>query len=437
MRDYRTYMDRVRLSPMAHLDLMEALETGSPRRSHRRGLWAAGLAACLVLAAAIGWSLWPASDLGAALLPGSADPLPAPSAPSASAPAPEPSSYAQSYDPEALSLLVPALPEGYAFTMEGLVLPDLTGQPCVTVCYAPLAGSTTRDLTAQEMLDLFSASRPEYLALLGWEGFTLTGSCTTLPDGQLFSAAVRGSRGSSSFSLTLFPGQEPLVEEQYEHVPAFDKNGMEVTAYFLREDRDGDGGPEYHYRAHFLYGDMGVSYQSVSPDEGLSQLLLKEVLRVFTGEHGFLAFGALPAPSARAASREVTLEEAASTPMGAFLPTPPRRFTLSRAELTGETDTQCRQLTAGWAHGYDYVEVSLCLFPPHAKLPAPDFEPGDLDTEILSAWGAYVEDDAGDVPGWRYPAFTLHYSCGDSTVAATYTIKGLTPEEVARAIPAA
>ena len=83
------------------------------------------------------------------------------------------------------------------------------------------------------------------------------------------------------------------------------------------------------------------------------------------------------------------------------------------------------------------MEVSLCLFPPHAKLPAPDFEPGDLGTEILSAWGAYVEDDAGDVPGWRYPAFTLHYSCGDSTVAATYTIKGLTPEEVARAIPAA
>ena len=323
MRDYRTYMDRVRLSPMAHLDLMEALETGSPRRSRRRGLRAAGLAACLLLAAAIGWSLRPASDPGAALLPGPADPLPAPST---SAPAPEPSSCAQSYDPEAFSLLVPALPEGYAFTMEGLALPDLTGQPCVTVCYAPLAGSTTRDLTAQELLDLFSASRPDDLALLGCEGFTLTGSCTTLPDGRLFSAAVRGSRGSSSFSLTLFPSQEPLVEEQYEHVPSFDKNGVEVTAYFLHEDRDGDGSPEYHYRAHFLHGDMGGSYQSVSPGEGLSQLLLKEVLRVFTGEHGFLAFGALPAPSAQAAPREVTPEETAATPMGAFLPTPPRRI---------------------------------------------------------------------------------------------------------------
>ena len=53
----------------------------------------------------------------------------------------------------------------------------------------------------------------------------------------------------------------------------------------------------------------------------------------------------------------------------------------------------------------------------------------------LEEWGSYVDDDAGDTPGWRYPSFTLHYPQEDgSTIAVDWRIKGLSPEEAARLV---
>ena len=79
--------------------------------------------------------------------------------------------------------------------------------------------------------------------------------------------------------------------------------------------------------------------------------------------------------------------------------------------------------------------MTVSRYPAHASIPAPDLDPDQISDEALEEWGSYVDDDAGDTPGWRYPSFTLHYPQEDgSTIAVDWRIKGLSPEEAARLV---
>lgn len=83
-------------------------------------------------------------------------------------------------------------------------------------------------------------------------------------------------------------------------------------------------------------------------------------------------------------------------------------------------------LFASWSRGYDYVELSVARFPTSASLPAADLKAGAVTAEALKTFGRYVEDDAGDVPGWRF-----QFTVDAGAASVRYTLKGLSPEEAA------
>ena len=282
MKHYQTYMDRVKLPSIAHLELMEALEQGVPtRRQPRRYTgWAAGLAACAALALFLGTALWwQTGDPGAALQPGGGEPAVADQntvQPTAT-PVPETNT---AYDPEAYELVVPTLPEGYYFTDEALDLPDLTGTDCIIMCSGlPTPDTTQYTMTAAQILSVFGTEDPVDLAIsYGCEGFTLTGGYILRADGTLWRAWVRGERGADTFSLVLDPGQEPPMNEFYEDYATWTENGSTVNGYSLYYDSDGDEVKEYHDRVFFEGWGTGVYFEAVTLDYTLGQNLTKAVV---------------------------------------------------------------------------------------------------------------------------------------------------------------
>lgn len=283
MKHYQTYMDRVKLPSIAHLELMEALERGVPtrRQPRRYAGWAAGLAACGVLALFLGTALWwQTGDPGAALRPGGGEPPTAAvqdTAQPTATPAPETNT---AYDPNAYELVVPPLPEGYAFTDEGLDLPDLTGTDCMVICTGiPTPDTTQYTMTAAQILSVFGREDPTDLAIsYGYESFTLTGGYILRADGTVWRAWVRGERGEDAFSLVLAPGQEPSMNEHYEGYATWTENGSTVNGYSLYYDSDGDGVEEYHDRVFFESWGTGVYFEAVTPDFSLGQNLTKAVV---------------------------------------------------------------------------------------------------------------------------------------------------------------
>ena len=51
--------------------------------------------------------------------------------------------------------------------------------------------------------------------------------------------------------------------------------------------------------------------------------------------------------------------------------------------------------------------------------------------EALEALGNYVDDDAGDTPGWRWLSLTVAFT---DDVRVKYSLKGVTPEQAAALI---
>ena len=122
---------------------------------------------------------------------------------------------------------------------------------------------------------------------------------------------------------------------------------------------------------------------------------------------------------------ELTLEDLRADPLGAWLPAKlPEGFAFESGgrQTMRDVDT----LFASWSRGYDYVELSVARFPTSASLPAADLKAGAVTAEALKTFGRYVEDDAGDVPGWRF-----QFTVDAGAASVRYTLKGLSPEEAA------
>ena len=54
-----------------------------------------------------------------------------------------------------------------------------------------------------------------------------------------------------------------------------------------------------------------------------------------------------------------------------------------------------------------------------------------VTAEALEELGSYVDDDAGDAPGWRWLSLTVAFT---DQVRVNYSLKGVTPEQAAALI---
>ena len=221
----------------------------------------------------------------------------------------------------------------------------------------------------------------------------------------------------------------------------FGLDGMEVTTYSLYYDSDGDDAKEHVYHAHYFDGEMGVSFSCNSGEAETGARLAILVV----GHEGFTAEGLTPETmdadhlhlgTARLyGSGELTLGEAYQQELSEYLPDKdllPDGFVFENAQW--HFDEVEDSLSILWCRGYDDISVRVeQLLTPRTeeKLPG-DLLPHEINTQTLEGLGRYVDDDQGDTPGWRYDAFTVYYQEADGgTVAVTWSIRGLEPEQAA------
>lgn len=426
MNRYRNYMDRIS-APESLADRL--LEGKRPRRA-RPALAAGVLAACCLVAAVGGWQLWQGRSLAG------------------------PDSTAGVAATPAVTQTIPE--RGYALVVEDAFggqphsfpnvpgydyhYPDCTGSDVVIGDYAYPEGWFMELLSAQEIINVLGGT-DQVPWQLDWTGFGLGGMVIYDGEGNPWRIEIIGQRGADTLRLELWPGREPIIDLIYADAAVQDVDGVEVTTYSLYYDQDGDDTKEYTYHADYFDGAMGVNFTCTSKDQGTAAWLTNLVV----GHKGFTADG-LTTPAggqhmdlgtARLyGSGELTLGEAYQQELAAYLPDRsalPDGFTFESAHW--HFDEVEDSLSILWCRGYDTVSVKAALLL--------DSNTGEqLDTDVLpdeitpqameQRFGRYVDDDLGDTPGWRYESFTVHYfRNGEPTVAVTYSIKGLTPEEAA------
>ena len=273
--------------------------------------------------------------------------------------------------------------------------------------------------------------------ILNWTGFGLDGAVIYDGEGDPWRIDITGQRGEETLRLELWPGREPIIDLIYGDAAVQDVDGVEVTTYSACHDREGE--KEYVYHAHCFDGTMGVEMEYTGPDQDMGPVLVSlavgqrenftvDCLTASDRQHRDPATGRLYGSGA------LTLSEAYQQALADYLPDRlalPEGFVFESAHWRfDETEDW---LSALWYRGYDNISVCASRFPDSASLLAPDFQSGEVvTTQALEQIGSYVDDDQGDTPGWRYKPFTVHYTEADGgTVAVTYSIKGLNPEEAA------
>ena len=426
MNRYRNYMDRIS-APESLAD--RVLEGKRPRRA-RPALAAGVLAACCLVAAVGGWQLWQGRSLAG----------PDPTAGVAATPA-----VTQTIPERGYALVVEDAFGGQPHSFPNVPgydyhYPDCTGSDVVIGDYAYPEGWFMELLSAQEIINVLGGTDAVPWTL-DWTGFGLSGTVIYDGEGNPWRIEIIGQRGEDTLHLELWPGREPFRDLIYDEAAVTEVDGVDVTTYSLYYDRDGDDTKEYTYHADYFDGAIGVDFTCTSKDQSAAARLASLVV----GHKGFTADG-LTTPAggqhmdlgtARLyGSGELTLGEAYQQALAAYLPDRsalPDGFTFESAHW--HFDEVEDSLSILWCRGYDTVSVKAALLL--------DSNTGEqLDTDVLpdeitpqameQRFGRYVDDDLGDTPGWRYDSFTVHYTQADwRTVAVTYTIKGLTPEEAA------
>lgn len=433
MKAYRSYFDHISLSAGQHRRLMDTLDTARRTPHPRRNpiLKYAALAACCAFALFAGFRA--AGQLGGGSVPGGSGTALPPEPVLTGSPSPvAPPEGEQQY-----TLVVTDPFEGRPhgnFSISGVEFTDCTDAPSMSASIVLPQGSFTEKMTAEDIIAALGGGDAVPWPLY-WTGFGLTGQVIYDGQGQVWRATIRGEReeDGTTFSLMLAPDHIPVRDTVFE-VDTVDFEGLEVTAWYQHYDRDKDGEKEYVYAMEFFYG-AGVRFQVTAREEETASWLCDCLLSHAARTDGmFTTMHLVPEEIPEWRSEELTLEEAYAEELGAWLPAAaPEGYAFGSAhrELGQNRDW----LHLSWIRGYDYVDVTVSRFPAHASIPAPDLDPDQISDEALEEWGSYVDDDAGDTPGWRYPSFTLHYPQEDgSTIAVDWRIKGLSPEEAARLV---
>lgn len=410
MNRYRDYMSRI----TAPAELAGRVLAGErPRRPHP-GLAAGALAACCLAAAVGGWQLWQ----------GRAPAEPNPTAGVAATPA---ATRPVQESGHTLTVADPWEGQVHSFPcVTAYDFPDCTGSEVMVGDYAYPKGWFMETLTAQEIIAVLGGT-DEVPWILDWTGFGLDGSVIYDGEGQPWRIDIIGQRGEEELQLELWPGQEPLIDLLYAEAAAQSSN---VTTYSLHYDRDGDGDQEYVYHAHYFDGTMGVVIEYAGPEQDVGPALVS----LAAGHRGFTADELRPDAVPAWRSEELDLSQVYQEELARYLPdraSVPDSFAFDSGyrELGQDRDW----LRALWCRGYDDINISASRFPAGASLLAPDFRSDEVTPQALEELGRYVDGaDQGEAPGWRYGPFTVHYTEPDGgTVAVTYTIEGLDPEQAA------
>lgn len=424
MNRYRNYMDRITVPAGLH----EKLLAGKPpRRRRNRYTPAFALAAACCLLAVVGlWQPWagttPAQEVsptaGVAATPGTVE----------SAPPEQDTEHTLTVGGDPFQ----GQPHTF-YDIPVLSFPDCNDSEVMMVDYGPREGWFSEEMTAEDILSIFGGEE-EIPWSLCWYHFGLDGTVIYNADGTVYNASIRGVRDTESFTLTLWPGQYPLLSPVYTDAAVQEVDGVEVTSSMVYADTNGDRLYEMTCRATFQVGDLGVDFVYTGEDGDAATWLPCVLLWNATrADGGFTTEHLVPVSISKEGSEGLTQEEAYEEDMSIFFPDPdtlPFGFSFESASrtLNGAQDN----LTICFSHGYDFILISVTRFPASASLLAPDFQPDEVTSAALENFGRYVDDDQGDTPGWRYDSFTIHYPQTDgSTMAVTWNVKGVSPSDLA------
>ena len=423
MNRYRTYMDRI----TAPSGLHEKLLAGSPP-PRRRGKYAPAFAlaaACCLLAVVGLWQPWRGTvpqqvspTAGVAATPGVVE----------SAPPEQTTEH---------TLTVGGDPfQGQPHTFFGiptLSFPDCNDSEAMMVDYGPQEGSFSEPMTAEDILSIFGGGDDVPWSLY-WYNFGLDGTVIYNADGTVYNASIQGVRDTESFTLTLWPGQYPLLSTVYTDAAVQEVDGVEVTSSMVYADTNGDRLYEMTCRATFQVGDLGVDFVYTGENGDAATWLPCVLLwNAIQADGGFTTEHLVPASIPEEGSQELTQEEAYGEDLAVFLPDPEAlplgfRFGGAHRKLEQNWDT----LSVLFTRSYGYLYVQVRRFPEGSTLPQPDFQPEEVTASALEAWGSYGDDDLWDTPAWVYDAFSIHYPQADgSTIVVTWDVKGVSPADLA------
>lgn len=419
MNRYRTYMDRIHAPARLRTRVLEDVSAGGrPRRAPRRALTGALAAACFALAFFGAWQYWRAAETS-----------PSPTAGVAATPAPAETEPA--LDSRGYTLMVEDPFEGQThsfFNVAGLTFPDCTGGYAVSGSIVPPAGYFAEYLTAEEIIAVLGGTDEVPWPLL-WSGFGLSGEAVYDGEGNVWRAVIYGDSGETSFTLILSPGAIPVSDMLYEDAVTEEYEGTGVAVTSWRTTEEG----RETYGAEFMSGDTGVSFTCTGTEGDYLSWLACVLVRYGTlAEPTFTTASLTPDAIPDWRSEALTLEQARREELGGWLPpdgTIPAGFGFesARVELGQSRD----YLSAYWYRGYDYIDVTVYRRTEGGYFPEADLTDGEVTAQALEALGSYVDDDAGDTPGWRWLSLTVAFT---DDVRVNYSLKGVTPEQAAELI---
>lgn len=435
MNHYRNYMNRITAPASLHEKL---LAKARPTRRKAQYAPALGLAAACCLLAAIGlwrpWSSFVSHEVsptaGVAVTPATTDTAP-----------PEEQGHTLTVDNDPFH----GQPHSF-FCIESLSFPDCTSSEALLVDYGSLDDQFSEQMTAEDILSVFGGG-DEIPWSLCWLGFGLDGTVIYNSDGTVWNASIRGTQDTESFTMTLWPGQYPLLSTQYSDAAAQVVNGVEVTCSMVRSASDDTHSEEVTCRATFQVGSLGMDFLYTGTDEDTATWLSSIFVWNATLTDSVITTANLsPRTSGENhtdfdsavisgdSSRELTQDEAYQENLSVFFPNPdvlPSGFSFENANHTTKQDCETLTILFSQNSNFNSIRISAARFPAYASLPAPDFQPDELSPSALESWGSYVDYDQGDTPGWRYPAFTIQYHQVDgTTVAVTWHVQGVTPGDL-------
>lgn len=465
MEHYRSYMNRVKLSPEEHRALMDALEgKGQPaRRKPSPARWVTA-AACLVLVCAAAFGVWrlaglPVGDTAPDRLledvPGTTGTL-SPNVGSTESVPPElDSEYVLSpedpFDGQPHS----------SFNIQGVEYGDVP-EICASIAYPD--GWFEEQLTRTQMVELLAGPGAEDAPWsLYWVGYDITGKAVYDGEGNLWQLWLNGvsrSNEHNGFTLTVRPGDYPLTDMIAPDQTSTELNG--VTVYGSKIGRygwDDSGEMGYIYEITMMSGEAGLNFEARQLEEEDAEYLCTQAANTFAGtklclDSLLVCGGEIPDWG----SERPTWEEAmADEKFGDYVPADvPDGFTFEGAWR--EWGQNRNYLFLRWTGYYTNIsidiwdastvgdlpitdpadrekyDVNLYTIPYADSVPEeywqefgrPVFAIEDVTPEVIAARMRYVDDDSGDVDSWR-GNFSVYYE--SENVLVRYDLDGVTPQE--------
>ncbi len=464
MEHYRSYMNRVKLSPEEHRAVMDALEgKRRPVRKSSPARWVTA-AACLALVCAAAFGVWRLAGLPV----GNTDPdrlledIPG-------------ITGTLSPDIGSTESVPPELDSEYVLSPED----PFDGQPHGSFCIqgveygqdmglsASIAfpdGWFEEQLTRAQMVELLGGPGAEDAPWsLYWTGYDITGKAVYDGEGNLWQLWLNGvsrSNEHNDFTLTVRPGDYPLTDMVAPDQTSTELNG--VTVYGSKGGRygwDDSGEMGYIYEISMMSGEAGLNFEARQLEEENAENLCTQAANTFavTKLHldSLLVYGGeIPDWG----SETPTWEEAiADEKFGDYVPKDvPDGFTFEGAWR--EWGQNRDYLTLSWTGYYTDISIdirdadtwmsftltdpadrekydmSLYTIPYADSVPEgyrqefdnPIFAIEDVTPEVIAARMRCITGDSGDIEAYR-GNFSVYYE--SENVLVQYSLRGVTAQQ--------